>query len=138
MQEFPAEAWGVIGITISGLLVYLGTRFTAKSTRQAQRDEVEAEEDANAITGYARLVRDITEDRKMMRDRLDEQDTRIEAQNKKINELERRVEKFQRLYQNAIKYIVLLRRIIINEIPAYAIPEPPEGLMMDIDGGHHG
>lgn len=129
--------WVAASSIAVAFLAFLGTRYTAKSTRRAQETASEAEQDATAITGYAQLVKDITEDRKSMRARLDEQDERIGKQDRKISELEKRVEKFQRLYQNAIKYIVALRRIIVRELPGYDIPEPPEGLMMDIDGGQH-
>lgn len=130
-------AWAALASVIVGFFVYLGTRATARATRDGQRRAEDLEEDATAITGYATLVADIQKDRQETRDRLDTAEKRIRQQDERIADVEKRLEKFQRMYRDAIKYIISLRRIIITNLPGYVIPEPPESLMIDIDGGHN-
>lgn len=117
-----------------GFLAYLGTRFTGRTSVVANQRSTEIEKDANAVEGYARLLAEYRQDHAAYRERLDKMERKVDEQESEITTLSRKLDTYLRRYRDAIKYIVQLRNIIAERLPGELIPEPPETLLLDIDG----
>lgn len=111
-----SDAWLGLGTGLAGaVLAYLGTRYTARASKEAQ---VTTAEKYSVADGYDRLNEDLWRSVTNLRER-------TEALEVKVATMERR-------YRIAVNYIRTLLIYIENNVPHGTPPDIPEDIGKDL------
>lgn len=139
-MEIGTEAWAVIGLTITGVLTYLGVRRTARASERAGQTTATIDASATALGGFKELtdslhaeLRRRDEAIKRVEDRQSAQDDEIHDLQDENREQARRMDDLQRKYKVALRYILVLRQHAIAHIEGTPLPPAPPELQLILD-----
>lgn len=142
-MEIGTEAWAVIGLTITGVLTYLGVRRTARASERAGQTTATIDASATALGGFKELtdslhaeLRRRDEAIKRVEDRQGDMEEKANTQAEEIEALQsenRRqsilLDDLGRRYRTAIRHIVELRRWGQQHSSAADLPPVPQELL---------
>jgi hypothetical protein len=111
-------AWGALGSVAGALIIFLGTRYTARAAKSASQYTAALNAPQGISTGYALLTDDLWENIRDLRGR--------------VRALEEAAEVHNRKYRAAIGYVRALLSHITIHAPATVPPAPPPELREDV------
>lgn len=112
-----ATAWAIVGVALTALLALIGTVYTARSARKGTDRSAEIAARTEFTESYSKLARDLRGDRDAVR--------------REMAESVERIDRLERRYWIAVRYIRQLRSIVVS-VATDQVPAIPVELEQDV------